>query len=134
MLSKFSEVLHEFRGHVRRNWLTYAALLLIALVMLGVPQVRNLFTFHPLSSGAASAATVAFYVYALVLIVAYVATGWWIVPPRNPLKPPAKPPPAATEGAATTRSSRVWSLVGRRRWAVAGIGYSIGGALVVLAL
>lgn len=56
---QLTEGLHRLRGHGGRNWLTYASLLLIAFVTLGVPQVRNLFAFPPLTSGAASAATAA---------------------------------------------------------------------------
>jgi hypothetical protein len=133
--SKLTEGLHRLRSHGGRNWLTYASLLLIAFVTLGVPQVRNLFAFPPLSGGATSAATATFYVYAAVLIGVYVVTGGWIVPPRNPLKTPAQPPPpAAANAAATTRNSRLWAVVERRRWAVAVIGYVLGGALIAFAL
>jgi hypothetical protein len=96
--SEVADRLHQFRSHVRRNWLTYASLLLIALVTFGVPQIRNLFAFPPLTRGT-STATVAFYVYAALLIGVYIAIGGWIVPPRNPLKKPSPDnPPAASLG------------------------------------
>ena len=69
--------LERIRVHLRRNWLTYAAVLLIALVIIGVPQVQHLFEFPLLASGFASLPVVAFYCYAAILIGVYFVS--WVV-------------------------------------------------------
>jgi hypothetical protein len=120
----------RIRTHLRANWLTYASVLLIALVVFGVPQVLHLFEL-----GTPSGEANAFYAYSAAVILIYFATGWWIVPPqvRFPIRRRARTPEAAQDSANSLRH-HMWRQVERHRWTTMVVSYFIGVPLIVAAI